>query len=86
MCLAIPGRIESMYLEDNMSMAKVNFGGIKRATCLAYVPEANIGDYVLVHVGFALSIINEQEAHSTLQVLQDLGELQELATTTVEQA
>ncbi len=78
MCLAIPGLIESIYVQDNINMAKVNFGGVKRATCLAYVPHAKAGDYVLVHVGFALSVINEQEAQSTLQVLKDIGELDEI--------
>lgn len=79
MCLAIPGLIESIYSQDEINMAKVNFGGVKRATCLAYVPEAKEGDYVLVHVGFALSVIDEQEAQNTLKLLEGLGELDEFA-------
>lgn len=79
MCLAIPGLIESIYCQDKLAMAKVNFGGVKRATCLSYVPQAKEGDYVLVHVGFALSVINEDEAQSTLKLLKDLGELDEIS-------
>lgn len=82
MCLAIPGLIENIYSQDEISMAKVNFGGVKRATCLAYVPEAKEGDYVLVHVGFALSVINEQEAQNTLKLLEGFGELEELESLT----
>ena len=69
MCLAIPGIVETIYAADGLKMAKVNFGGIKRAACLEYTPEAKVGDYVLVHVGFALSVINEQEALQTLSAI-----------------
>lgn len=74
MCLAIPGFLESVFDKDGMKMSKVNFGGIKRTVCLEYTPDAKVGDYVLVHVGFALSIIDEEEARRTLALLAE-GEL-----------
>ncbi len=74
MCLAIPGRIEEIFEKDGLSMARVDFGGVKRVTCLEYVPNAIAGDYVLVHVGFALNIVNEAEAVRTLELLKTLGE------------
>lgn len=78
MCLAIPGQIEEIYLENQLRMAKVNFGGVRRAVCIDYAPEAGVGDYVLVHVGFAISIIDEGEAARTLAGLteQEFIELQ----------
>ena len=69
MCLAIPGIVESIFEKDGLLMSKVNFGGIKRSACLEYTPEAKVGDYVLVHVGFALSVIDEQEAVRTLAAI-----------------
>ncbi|MBX9693888.1 MAG: HypC/HybG/HupF family hydrogenase formation chaperone [Cyanobacteria bacterium] len=78
MCLAIPGRIEEIFQRDGLSMARVNFDGVKRVTCLEYTPSAVVGDYVLVHVGFALSVINEKEAQETLELLKIGGGLSEL--------
>ena len=79
MCLAIPGKIESVTGDDPLSrMGKINFGGIVKEACLAYVPEAKVGDYVIVHVGFALSRLDESEAHKVfdyLREMEDLGEL-----------
>jgi hydrogenase expression/formation protein HypC len=69
MCLAIPGVIESIFQQDDLLMAKVNFGGVRRNICLTYVPQAQVGQYVLVHVGFALSLIDEVEARRTLNML-----------------
>ncbi len=69
MCLAIPGIVEAIFDKDGLKMSKVNFGGIKRSACLEYTPEAKVGDYVLVHVGFALSVIDEQEALRTLAAI-----------------
>jgi hydrogenase expression/formation protein HypC len=69
MCLAIPGMVESIFEKDGLKMSKVNFGGIRRTACLEYTPEAKTGDYVLVHVGFALSVIDEQEALRTLAAI-----------------
>ena len=73
MCLAIPGKIESIIEgEPLMRKGRVNFGGIIKEVYLAYVPEAGIGDYVIVHVGFAISTINEQEAQRTLKNFDQL--------------
>jgi hydrogenase expression/formation protein HypC len=79
MCLAVPGKIESIDSTDPIfRMGKVNFGGILKNVNLAYVPEAKIDDYVLVHVGFAISIINEEEAQEVFKYLKEIGDLMEL--------
>ena len=79
MCLAIPGRIESISGDDPLTrMGKVDFGGIRKEACLAYVPEAKVGDYVIVHVGFALSRVDEDEAHKVFEYLKQMEELGEL--------
>jgi hydrogenase expression/formation protein HypC len=79
MCLAIPGKIESVEGADPlMRMGKVNFGGILKEVSLAYVPEATVGDYVVVHVGFAISKLDEQEAQQVFSYLEQMGELTEL--------
>lgn len=78
MCLAIPGQVEGLFEEQGLRMAKVNFGGIKKTVCLEYAPDAVPGDYVLVHVGFAISIIDELEAARTYQALNLAGDLDEL--------
>jgi len=79
MCLAIPGKIESISGDDALTrMGKVNFGGILKEASLAYVPEAKVGDYVIVHVGFALSRLDEDEAHKVFDYLKQMGELGEL--------
>ena len=73
MCLAIPGKIISIEGDELLSKkGKVSFGGILKEICLAYVPEAQIGDYVVVHVGFALSIIDQEEAEQTLADLAQM--------------
>lgn len=71
MCLAIPGQVEEIFLEGSLKMAKVNFGGIRRTVCLDYTPEASTGDYVLVHVGFSITMIDEEEAQRTLASFSD---------------
>ena len=78
MCLAIPGKVIETLQSDGMRMARVNFGGVVKQVCVEYTPDASVGDYVLVHVGFALSRINEEEAQRTYQLLQELGQLDEL--------
>jgi hydrogenase expression/formation protein HypC len=79
MCLAVPGKIMSIEGTDAMLRSgKVNFAGIIKNINLAYVPEAKIGDYVLVHVGFAISIIDEAEAQEVFQYLREMGELADL--------
>ncbi len=78
MCLAIPGKIVQRFEASGMRMAKVQFGGVTREACLECVPEAQVGDYVLVHVGFALSRVDEQEAQRTFELLREMGELAEV--------
>ena len=78
MCLAIPGQIVECYEEREMKMARIRFGGIVRKACLEYVPEAAVGDYVLVHVGFAISRIDAAEAERTYELLAELDQLGEL--------
>jgi len=79
MCLAIPGRITSLGQGEGLArMGKVDFGGIQKDVCLAYVPEAKLGDYVIVHVGFALSRVDEKEANAVFDYLREMGELLEL--------
>jgi hydrogenase expression/formation protein HypC len=75
MCLAVPGKIISIDESAALRMAKVNFGGVGKDVCLEWLPEAKIGDYVLVHVGFALSKVDEKEAEETIRMLQEMGEL-----------
>lgn len=74
MCLGIPGKITEIYEANNTLMGKVDFGGVLKEICLAYVPEAKIGDYTLIHVGFALNLIDEKEALETLTLLREIGE------------
>jgi hydrogenase expression/formation protein HypC len=78
MCLAIPGKVLEEFEQSGMRMAKIKFGGIVREASLDYVPEAGVGDYVLVHVGFAISKVDEEEAARTYQALQELDQLSEL--------
>jgi hydrogenase expression/formation protein HypC len=75
-CLAIPGKLLAKSEEDGMLCGRMEFGGIVRTACLDLLPEANVGDYLLVHVGFAISRIDEEEAKATLAYLEELGELQ----------
>jgi hydrogenase expression/formation protein HypC len=79
MCLAIPGKVETVTGEDPiMRVGRVNFGGIIKEASLAYVPEVKVGDYVIVHVGFALSIVDEAEAQQVFEYLRQMDELAEL--------
>ncbi len=79
MCLAIPGKIESIQGDDPiMRTGRVNFGGIVKEVNLAYVPEAQVGQYVIVHVGFAISIVDEAEANRVFEYLREMDELAEL--------
>ena len=80
MCLAIPGKIQSVEPRYNglVRMAKVQFGGIVKEASLDMLPEAAVGDYVLVHVGVAISLVHEEEAQKTLGYLQEIGEWDEL--------
>ncbi|MCS7158063.1 MAG: HypC/HybG/HupF family hydrogenase formation chaperone [Blastocatellia bacterium] len=79
MCLGVPGKIISISGDDPLTrMGKVSFGGIIKDVCLAYVPEAQVGDYVIVHVGFAISRLDEQEAQQVFEYLRQMDELREL--------
>ena len=80
MCLGVPGKVVEIVENSplGMSMAKVSFGGILKEACLAYVPEAQVGDYVIVHAGFALSKIDEAEAMEVFEMLKEMEELSEL--------
>ncbi len=75
MCLAVPGKIVESYDSHGIRMSKVDFGGITREACLEYLPDAAVGDYVLVHVGFAISKVDEEEAARTFQYLAEMDEL-----------
>ena len=77
MCLGIPGKIVEIWGEDFIRMGKVDFGGVMREVSLAYVPEAQIGDYVIVHVGFALNVLDEEEAQETWRLLREIGAIEE---------
>lgn len=77
MCLAIPGRVLETEEQDGFRLGRVQFGGIVRAVRLDFVPEASVGDYVVVHVGFAISCIDAEEAERTYQLLLEMGVLEE---------
>ncbi len=77
MCLGVPGKIIDIYAANGLQMGKVDFGGVTKEVCLAYVPEAQVGSYTIVHVGFALNILDEAEALETLQLLREIGAIDE---------
>jgi hydrogenase expression/formation protein HypC len=77
MCLAVPGKIVEIKESDGLQMARVDFGGIFREACLDYVPEAKIGDYCVIHVGFAISLLSEQEAMETLELLKQISNIED---------
>lgn len=74
MCLGVPGRVVEIFEQDGIRMGKVDFGGIVKEACLAYVPETEVNDYVIIHAGFAISRLNEEEAQETLAILREMGE------------
>lgn len=77
MCLGIPGKITQVTDDALLRMGKVDFGGVAREVCLAYVPDANVGDYVVVHVGFAISQIDPEAARQTFVLMKEAGILEE---------
>ena len=77
MCLGIPGRVTRIYEADGVRMGQVDFAGIVKDVCLAYVPEVEIGDYTIVHVGFAITQLDEESAQESLRLFAELGVLQE---------
>jgi len=87
MCLAIPGKIKAIesQMDGMLRMAKVQFGGITKEASLEMVPQAKEGDYVLVHVGVAISVVNEEEAKKTFEFLKEAGELDELEPASIDQ-
>jgi hydrogenase expression/formation protein HypC len=80
MCLAIPGEIVELRPHDGLRFARVRFGGITREVCLEYQPDAGVGDFVLVHVGFAIATVDREEAARTWEVLREMGETEEGAS------
>lgn len=86
MCLGIPGKISSIYASDGLRMGKIDFGGVQREACLDYVPEAEIGDYVVVHVGFAISRLSEEEAQETLSMIREIMDIEDELGPEVENA
>lgn len=76
MCLGIPGKVEKIYNEGTLKMGKVNFGGIIKEVCLDYVPETQVGQYVLIHVGFAISVLDEEEAQARLEAIREIDALE----------
>ena len=77
MCLGIPGRVVEIYDRQGVTMGKVDFDGILKEVCLAYLPEIRVGDYTIVHVGFAIAQLDEQEAQETLALFREMGALEE---------
>lgn len=75
MCLAVPGKITSIYNAGTLHMAKVDFGGVFREVCVETLPEAKVGDYAIVHAGFALNLLSEEEAQLTLSALKEVVDL-----------
>jgi len=76
MCLAVPGQVREVYEAHGVRMGKVDFGGVLKEVCLAYVPEVVVGDFTIVHVGVALSKIDEQSARETLKYFEEMGEIE----------
>jgi hydrogenase expression/formation protein HypC len=77
MCLGVPGKIIETYESNGLKMGKIDFGGVTREACLEYVPEAQVGEYTVIHVGFAISLLSEEEAQETLQLLREIANVEE---------
>ncbi len=77
MCLGVPGKVIEIYETNGLKMGKIDFGGVVREACLAYVPEIEVGEYTVIHVGFAISQLSEEEAQATLEILNELADIQE---------
>jgi len=78
MCLAVPGKIIEIYEKQELKMAKVDFSGVTREACIEHVPEAKIGDYAIIHVGFAISLLSEEEAQESIDLIREIIEAGEL--------
>ncbi len=77
MCLGVPGRITEIYEAGGLRMGKIDFGGVTREACLAYIPDARVGDYTVIHVGFAISKLSEDEARASLEAIRELTDLEQ---------
>ena len=77
MCLGIPGKVVEIYEVNDVRMGKVDFGGVQKEVCLAYVPEIEIGDYTIIHVGFAITQLDEASAQESLALFREMGVLEE---------
>lgn len=77
MCLGVPGKVVEIYEENGIRMGKVDFGGLTKAVCLAYTPEVEVGDYTIIHVGFAITRLDEASAQESLRLIRELGALDE---------
>lgn len=80
MCLAVPGKVVELHETEGIRMSRVDFGGVTREACLEYLPETQLGDYVLVHVGFAISRVDPEEAARTYQYLEEMDQLGEVTS------
>jgi hydrogenase expression/formation protein HypC len=78
MCLGVPGKVIDVYEEHGIRMGTVDFGGITRTACLAYAPEAELGSWVVIHVGFAISTVDEEEAKRSYELLAEMGNLEDI--------
>ena len=77
MCLGVPGKVIAIHEKDGLRMGTVDFGGVQREACLEYVPETQVGEYVIIHVGFAISQVSEEEAQETLAMFREIANLEE---------
>ena len=77
MCLGIPGKVTEVYESNGIRMGNVDFSGVQREVCLEYVPEAKVGDYTIVHVGFAISLLSQKEAEETLALIREITNVEE---------
>jgi hydrogenase expression/formation protein HypC len=77
MCLSIPGKITKIDQQGSLTMGMVDFGGVIKEVCLDYVPEAQVGQYVLIHVGFAISVLDEEEAQARLDTIREIAKFEE---------
>jgi hydrogenase expression/formation protein HypC len=77
MCLGVPGKVIEIYTANDLKMGRVDFGGVVREACLEYLPEVNVGDYTIVHVGFAISLLSEEEAQASLETLREIANIEE---------
>lgn len=76
MCLAVPGKIIDIYEQNSLRMGRIDFGGVTREACLEALPEAKVGDFTIVHAGFALNLLSEEEAQETLDTLREIGDIE----------